>query len=340
MALSHHTRWPHKDWSIDNWTCSAILDFMGHLFPHLTNHDALTFYYVSKTFRIVITSLVTCIEDILHCFTNSDIVLFHRLQSIYLVFNNHKINDTGLQSLVNVKRLHTIIINGITCITDAGLCTLTGLHRLELDNNTIITDKSISQLTKLQTLSIRNTKYVTDASVSLLTNLKELSISGNNISPTSLTCLQNLTSLCVGTNALVNDNVLRTFTRLIVLDLEYNKTITNNGIIPLNLTSLNLHNQSHITDVGIAGLTQLSKLWTNKHITNGILSRLTCLTCLFIGENNTITANDLSHLTNLRYLRDTRSKSNIDASILHRLPNLRLYTSNTHYCNMPSFDKI
>ena len=90
------------------------------------------------------------------------------------------------------------------------------------------------------------------------------------------------------------DNELNKMVNLTSLNLSDNSNITNNGLVYFtNLTSLNLNNNKNITDEGLEHLVNLTNLDLsyNQNITNDGIKGLTNLTNLDLSINYTITDN-------------------------------------------------
>lgn len=145
-----------------------FFDFLQHLLPHLADYDVNTFFFVSHSFRTVITSLVRHIELPAYIFADREICLFKCLHLIDLSAGGCSITDHCLQSLTC---LHTLILGNNEIITDNCLHSLTQLTSLNLSFNDIITYSSVSRLVNLRSLSLVHTYNIHDTTVSSLTNL-------------------------------------------------------------------------------------------------------------------------------------------------------------------------
>lgn len=211
------------------------------------------------------------------------------LTELYLP-GGYVINYQGIRYLKNLKILD------LTCtrspderITDSDLSKITSLTHLGLSYNRIITDEGISGLTNLTFLDLAGTT-ISDRGIMNLNKLEFIRLSGNTmVTNDGLARLSSLTDLNLYSNDKITFN--ESMYRLKKLTLGYNFIILDDELSKLtNLEILDLEFNKIITDKGVSNLVNLKDLFVNDLITNEGISNLTNLRSLALG-NNTIISN-------------------------------------------------
>ncbi len=192
-------------------------------------------------------------------------------------------------------------------MTNDELRVCTWLTHLYANFRSQVTNDIVLALTQLRVLYLNHATHVDSDAIRQLTLLRELKITGGPITTEALATLPSLINLAIGNCDHINDGI-SVLTGLVMLNLLYNRTITDHGISKLtSLTNLALHNGGYygkFTDRGIAPLTNLTSLslGAGNDISDDGLSLLTSLTCLNLG-NSRITDRGIIPLTRLCMLK-------------------------------------
>lgn len=216
----------------------------------------------------------------------------------HLVHFNKIINSPsqGLALKSKFKNVKFIILVSHN-FTDIDLINLDPLNIVSLyvGTNIGISNNSINKMLNLTSIDLSSNNRITFDAINT-PKLKSLNLFNNitfTIPNNPLPNLTNITQLILKRNNNITDKILQQFRNLKVLSLEWNDTITNNGISHLydTLEKLDLSSNSQITDNCLCKFKKLKSLYLaqNKLITNKTLSHLTELTGLNINLNYNIT---------------------------------------------------
>lgn len=264
------------------------------LASHKCNNERLT--DTTDTTNNIFASICDPLGIILNYLPRKQLLSYRLIDRF---FNNYICNANMINKIViriknkNIKFLKKLNIKRI-------------FYNIELDKTSSIYD--IRELTNLYSLHIPYDTKLTENHhlISSFTSLKHLIIGEFNI---------------------LNDDV-KLLTNLKTLNLEYNKTITQEGLCNLTrLRKLNLESNQHIIDLQkMSNLQWLNIRWSPIIRDNGIQT-LTNLTHLDLFKNNNITDNGIRALTNLKTLNLSTNKSITDIGIqnLTNITNLDLF---------------
>jgi len=216
-----------------------------------------------------------------------------------IISNNEKITNKGIKNLVNLTHLE--------CgpkIGNEGLRFLTNLKHLDLYYANV-SDEGIKHLTSLTSLKLdAHECEISNDGVKELTNLTMLTLNyGSTIDNDGLKYLTKLKYLRLNQYSSVNDEAIKHLPSLTFLDLTYNDhlstridRISNEGVKGLtNLTKLKLNDL--VSDEGIQGLTNLISLKVGESVSGEGLMRLNRLTSLDLTHNDLVKFSHIEHLT-------------------------------------------
>lgn len=246
-----------------------------------------------------------------------------------------KIKDETFLKFTNLRELEIIGYRCSASLTDYSFSKLSNLTTLSL-NYRFFSDTGISHLTRLSELVLGEYASITNNGVKHLVNLTKLDLISNSvISDDAFQSLSNLTELSLGPISRISNNAAKFLRNLRILNLSYCNLIGKEFLKELtNLTTLKMDfnsiNQS-VDDEVISKLTSLTSLEIGdgcNSIKNS-LSKLTNLTHLYVRGDYILTDTVLSHLTNLvdfSVSGDLGHISEVSLSCLTRLNNLKLFS--------------
>ena len=221
-----------------------------------------------------------------------------------MIGGNTRISGNSVTRLTNLTRLNLYSNQNID---DQDISALPKLRHLDLQVNQGITDQGLRNHANLISLNLIGNKKITDEGICHLTNLRSLVLCGSKISGKGLEGPTNLTELDLSSVSTVKDETLMQLTQLKKLAL--NETgrnwrgkvlkITNASLsLLVNLTDLDLDYNDTITDEGILPLTNLFRLSLRglSSITDQAVMNLPFLGYLDLDQNSTITQTAIDYL--------------------------------------------
>jgi internalin A len=168
----------------------------------------------------------------------SDLQPLSKLEQLMdLNLMNNKVAEVS--SLSSLKNLQDLRLSGNRIIAIDALSNLGNLTTLYIGENRIVSLKGMAKLSKIEVLGLDNNNFAESQLVHLsgLSELKSLSLEGNNlrtIRSLSGSGMRNLKELSLANNKISDLSPLVGFTSLESLDVEFNKSITNKSLRPLN----------------------------------------------------------------------------------------------------------
>lgn len=335
-------------------TCEVLTKLKNIKFLYLSNSNIIANIYLP-------TSLVSL--DVGYSKVRGD--CFREcvnLRSLTLGYDDYIDNtndfcDTHISDLTSL----TSLVLCSSKIQGPGLRNLTGLTYLELCDYGDIRNHHISHLTNLTALKVlgRDANIHEILDVGTFKHLRKLDLVGVFTGCEGLLGLTTITDLRLRHTALT-DEILSTLTNLTNLEINHTLTVGDVGLCSLSssLTSLEIVNNSKITDESIKLLTRLKYLWlydrtvigddgisclkeleylnlcSQRRITDrGISALQSNLTTLSIYDNDNISDGSVGLLTRLNSL-SLRRTPNLGNGCLHSLSNLQKMTVN--HTNMTS----
>lgn len=136
--------------------------------------------------------------------------------------SNPSVKNACLQRLGG--QLISLNLNYNMLIKDTTLRFMTRLQTLSISHNPVITDTGLSLLTNLTTLDISFNYHITPKPILSFTHLSSLSISNDRVVMRKISCLDNLTQLCILGTWLDDEEVVNKLTSTGNQNrVEYNK---------------------------------------------------------------------------------------------------------------------